>query len=215
MSRDSSSWIEKILKKPHIVISILAIFVLAGVVGYGKMDRNLFPNSNYPEVAIVVVELGASAQTIATNVAVPIEKELYTLDEIRRAHSDTIDEMTVIRAEFEYNKDVDAALNDVSSIISKIRAKLPSDIKEPQIIKITKATAPIMVVAMSPKDGSKMSLDDIRDIASGRIKQHLLQSAGVSNVDIFGGNERELQIVIGKNKLDSMHLSPIVKRDIY
>ncbi len=207
MSKDSSSWIEKILKKPHIVISVLAIFILAGVVGYGKMDRNLFPNSNYPEIAIVVVEPGASAQTIASNIAVPIEEELYTLDEIRRAHSDTIDEVTVIRAEFEYTKDTDSALNDVSSILSKIRSKLPSDIKEPQIIKITEATAPIMVVAMSPKDGSKMSLDDIRDIASGQIKQHLLKSEGVANVDIFGGNERELQIVIDKNKLDAMHLS--------
>ncbi len=185
MSKESSSWVEKILKKPHIVISFLALFMLAGIIGYGKIHRNLFPNSNYPEVALVIVEPGASAKSMASNIAVPIEEELYALDEIRRAYSTTIDEVTVIRAEFEYTKDIDTAVNDVNNALSKIRAKLPKDIKEPQVIKITEATAPILVVAMSPKKGSKLTLEDIRDIASTNIKHKLLKSKGVANVDIL------------------------------
>ncbi len=50
--QNNLSLIEKILKKPHFIISILAIFIVAGIVGYGKIHRNLFPNSNYPEVAV-------------------------------------------------------------------------------------------------------------------------------------------------------------------
>jgi len=95
MNNESPTWVEKILKKPHIIISFLALFILSGIMGYGKIHRNLFPNSNYPEVAIVVVEPGASAKTIASNIAVPVEEELYALDEIRRAYSTTIDEVTV------------------------------------------------------------------------------------------------------------------------
>jgi multidrug efflux pump subunit AcrB len=208
MSKKSTpTWVERVLKKPHIIISFLALFVLAGMTGYNKIHRNLFPNSNYPEVAVVIVEPGASAKTMASNIAVPVEEELYALDEIRRAYSTTIDEVTVIRAEFEYSKDIDTAVNDVSNAVSKIRAKLPSDIKEPQIIKITEATAPVVVVAMSPKKGSSLSLEDIRDIASGEIKHKLLKSKGVANVDIFGGYQKELQIIIDKKKLDSYHLS--------
>jgi len=207
MSKVSKSWIEKILGKPHIIISFLALFVLAGIIGYGKIHRNLFPNSNYPEVALVIVEPGASAKTMASNIAVPVEEELYALDEIRRAHSTTIDEVTVIRAEFEYTKDVDTAVSDVTNALSKIRAKLPKDIKEPQIIKITEATAPVVVIAMSPKEGTALSLEDIRDIASGEIKHKLLKSQGIANVDIFGGYEKELQIIIDKEKLDALHLS--------
>jgi multidrug efflux pump subunit AcrB len=207
MSKNSSTWVEKILKKPHIIISFLALFILAGFTGYGKIHKNLFPNSNYPEVAIVVVEPGASAKSIATNIAVPVEEELYALDEIRRAYSTTIDEVTVIRAEFEYTKDIDTAVNDATNALSKIRAKLPTDIKEPQVIKITEATAPVLVVAMSPKDGSSLSLEDIRDIAEGDIKHKLLKSKGIANVDIFGGYKKELQIIVDKDKLDSLHLS--------
>ncbi len=207
MSKDSSTWVEKILKKPHIIISFLALFILAGMTGYNKIHRNLFPNSNYPEVAIVIVEPGASAKSIASNIAVPIEEELYALDEIRRAYSTTIDEVTVIRAEFEYTKDIDTAVNDATNALSKVRSKLPTDIKEPQIIKITEATAPVLVVAMSPKEGSSLTLEDIRDIADSDIKHKLLKRKGIANVDIFGGYKKELQIIVDKDKLDALHLS--------
>ncbi|MEA1954232.1 MAG: efflux RND transporter permease subunit [Campylobacterota bacterium] len=207
MSTLSGSWIEKILRKPHIILAFLALFVLTGVTGYNKMDRNLFPNSNYPEVALVIVQPGASAKTMASNIAVPVEEELYALDEIRRAYSNTIDEVTVIRAEFEYSKNIDTAVNDVTNALSKVRAKLPKDIKEPQVVKITEATAPVVVVSMSPKEHSTLSLTDIRDLASSNIKHKLLKTQGVANVDIFGGYEKELQIIVDKAKLDSYKLS--------
>ncbi|QOR61932.1 efflux RND transporter permease subunit [Sulfurovum sp. ST-21] len=207
MENNSTTWVEKVLRKPHVIIAFLALFVMAGIFGYNKIHRNLFPNSNYPEVAVVIVEPGSSAKTIASNIAVPVEEELYALDQIRRAYSTTIDEVTVIRAEFEYTKDIDTAVNDVTNALSKVRSKLPKDIREPQIIKITEATAPILVVAMSPKKGSSLSLEDIRDLAGTEIKHKLLKTKGVANVDIFGGYEKELQIIIDKNRLDTLHLS--------
>jgi len=207
MKTTKQSWIERVLKKPHVILSFLALFLLSGILGYQKIHRNLFPNSNYPEVAVVIVQPGASAQTIASNIAVPVEEELYTLDEIRRAYSTTIDEVTVIRAEFEYSKDIDTAVSDVSNAIDKIRAKLPADIREPQIIKITEATAPIMVVALSPKPGSSLDLEAIRDLASGTFKHRLIKTPGVANVEIFGGYEKELQVLVDKKKLDRYHLS--------
>ncbi len=206
MHQDKKTWVEKILKKPHIIISFLALFLMMGIVGYKNMPRNLFPDSNYPEVAVVIVEPGASAKSLASNVAVPVEEELYSIDEIRRVYSSTIDEVTVISAEFEYSKDIGTAVNDVSSAISKIKSKLPSDIKEPQIIKITVATPPIEVISMSPKT-KDMTLEEVGEIAQNKIKHKLLKLKGVANVDIFGGFKRELQIIVDKNKLDSLHLT--------
>jgi len=201
------SWIEKILKRPHIIISLLALSIMAGLLGYSKIHRNLFPNSNYPQVAVVIVQQGASAKTMASNIAVPVEEELYSLDLIRRVYSTTIDEVTVIKAEFDYAKDIDTAVTDVSNAIAKTRTKLPRDIKEPQIIKITETTAPILVVSMSPKEGSLLKLEDIRDLASGEIKRKLIKTEGIANVDIFGGYKKELQIIIDKEKLDTYGLS--------
>ncbi len=206
MSRPHYKWLERLLGKPYIILSFLALFVFAGIMGFGKIHQNLFPNSNYPEVAIVITQKGASAKSIAGNVAVIVEEELYTLDEIRRAYSNTIDEVTVIRAEFDYSRDVDTAVNDVTNALAKIRARLPKDILEPQIIKVTQTTAPIMVVALSAKNGN-IPMEDIRDLASDEIKHKLLKTTGVANVDIFGGYAKELQIIIDKKRLDTLGLS--------
>jgi len=193
-----------LLKQPHVIISFLALFLFLGLTGYSRIDRKLFPESNYPEVAVVIVQPGGSAKTIAANVSVPVEEELYTLDKVRRVYSTTIDEVSVIRAEFEYSKDLDTAAADVANALDKVRSALPSDILEPQIHKISAATAPVLVVAVSPE--TSMPLEDVRQLAEQIIRPRLIKQPGVANVDIFGGYEKEIQIVVDKEKLDRLGL---------
>jgi len=200
------SWIESLLRRPYFIYSFLSLFAVLGMLGYNKIDRKLFPDSNYPEIAVVVVEPGGSAKTLAANVSVPIEEELYTLDKIRRVYSTTIDEVSVIHAEFEYSKNLDMAASDVTNSLSKIRSSLPRDIKEPQVHKISSATAPIVVIAVHGKN-TKYDLESIRQLAQTDIKHQLLKIQGVSNVDIFGGYKKEIQIIIDKQKLDTLGLS--------
>ncbi len=202
----NKSWIEALLKRPYFIYSFLTLFIILGILGYGKIDRKLFPDSNYPEIAVVVVQPGGSAKTLAANVSVPIEEELYTLDEIRRVYSTTIDEVSVIHAEFEYSKNIDMAASDVTNSLNKIRSSLPSNIKEPQVHKISSATAPVVVIAVSAKQ-LNYDLDSIRELAENDIKHKLLKIKGVSNVDIFGGYKKEIQIIIDKNKLDENGLN--------
>jgi multidrug efflux pump subunit AcrB len=196
----NNNWIERLLKRPYFIYSFLTLFLFLGIIGYGKIDRKLFPESNYPEIAVVIVQPGGSAKTLAANVSVPVEEELYTLDKVRRVYSTTIDEVSVIHAEFDYSKDLDMAASDVNNAITKIRSLLPTDILEPQIHKISAATAPVLVIAVSPVGNQK--LEDIRQLAENRLKQRFVQLPGVANVDIFGGYKKELQIIVDKEKLD-------------
>ncbi|NOY12119.1 MAG: efflux RND transporter permease subunit [Deltaproteobacteria bacterium] len=196
----NNRWIERLLGRPYFIYSFLTLFLLLGILGYNKLDRKLFPESNYPEIAVVIVQPGGSAKTIAANISVPVEEELYTLGEIRRVYSTTIDEVSVIRAEFEYSKDLEMAASDVNNSLGKIRSSLPSDILEPQVHKISAATAPVVVIAVSPKQN--MPLEDIRQLAEHKLKQRLIKLPGVANVDVFGGYQKELQIIVDKQKLD-------------
>ncbi len=196
----NSSWIERLLKRPYFIYSFLMLFIFAGIVGYGKIDRKLFPDSNYPQIAVVIVQPGASAKSIASNVSVPVEEELYTIDKVRRVFSNTIDEVSVIRAEFEYSKDIGLAASDVTNALSKIRSNLPASIKEPQVHQISSTTAPVVVVAISPK--GNMPFEDIRQLAQNELSHALLNVEGVANIDIFGGYKKELQVIIDKEALD-------------
>ena len=202
----SNSFIEKFLNRPSLIFSFLTLFIFLGIVGYNKINHKLFPDSNYPQVAVVITQAGASADSMATNIAVITEEELYTLDEVRRVYSTTIDEVSVINAEFEYSKDVNTAANDVSNAIDKIRSKLPKSITSLQIIKITAETPPILTIALSSKN-SAVSLEDIRELAQIKLKKEILKIDGVSNVEIFGGYKKEVQVVVDKEKLEALHLS--------
>jgi len=197
--------IKTLLKRPYFIYSFLALFLFLGIYGYNNINRKLFPDSNRPEVAVVIVEPGASAKEIASNVAVPVERELYTLDRIRRVYSTTIDEVTVIHAEFNYGKDIGTATTEVTQTVSKIRSDLPPDIREPQIYKIDSTIQPIVVISVSSK---KLPLTDVREIAENDIKDTLLKVEGVANVDIFGGYKKEVMVIPDKKLLDRYNLSP-------
>lgn len=203
--KESSSWVEGMLRRPYFIYSFLVLFLFLGIVGYQKLDRKLFPDSNYPTIAIVIVSPGASAKTLASNVSVPVEEELYTLAKIRRVYSTTIDEASVINAEFEYAKGIDGATSDVSNALDKIKGDLPSSILAPKLVQITAATAPIITVALSPKDGD-IPLTDIRQLALNQIKHQIIKLPGIANVDVFGGFDKELQIIVDKEKLDQYGL---------
>ncbi len=202
----NKSWIERLLGRPYFIYSFLTLFLFLGVLGYNNMERKLFPDSQYPEIAIVIVQPGGSAKTIAANISVPVEEELYTLDQIRRVYSSTIDEVTVVRAEFEYTKNLEMAASDVATALDKIRSSLPSDILEPQLHKISSATAPIVVIAIS-QDKTDVPMEDIRQLADSQLKQRLIKLPGVANVDTFGGFKKELQVMLDKEKLDRYGLT--------
>ncbi|MEA2110766.1 MAG: efflux RND transporter permease subunit [Campylobacterota bacterium] len=204
MSNDS--FIERVLRRPYFIYSFLTLFLFLGVVGYNTINKKLFPDSNRPEVSVVIVNPGASAKTIAATVSVPIEQELYTIDKVRRVYSTTIDEVSVIRAEFEYSKDLGSASNDVSAALDKIRSVLPADIKEPILHKISAASAPILTLCVS-SNNNQTSLEDIRLLAQNELKNKFLKAQGIANVDVFGGHAKELHVIVDKKSLDQYGMS--------
>ncbi len=196
--------VQIILNRPYFIYSFLALFIFAGIIAYLEMDKKLFPNSNRPEIAVVIVQASASAKDMANDVAIVVEQELYTIDYIRRVYSSTIDEVSVIRAEFNYEKDLNDAAIDVSNILNKIKSKLPQDIKEPQIHKISAATAPIITLGVS---SNKLSMIDLREFIDNELKEQFLKLDGVANVDLFGGYIKELQIIFDMEKLNKFGLN--------
>lgn len=197
----------KILNNKHFIFAILIGLTFIGIIGFFNIKQNLFPDTDRPQISVVIIEKGASAKDMAENVAIPVEKELYTLDKIRKVSSTSNDEFTVITAEFEYEKSLGDAATDVANALNKIKGKLPADIEPPQIYKISSATAPVIVITVSPKKGTNLSLADVRQIAENQIKDKLLKLKNVANVDVFGGYKKEVFIKIDKNKLNKYNLS--------
>ena len=199
--------VESYLKKPHLVMSLVLLIAILGIFGYFKMDWALFPDSNRPQIAVVTVEPGASSRDIANNVTRPIEKELSTIDELRQVTSTSKDEVSVVLAEFEYSKGLESAATDVIAELQKVKPLLPRDIREPQVFKISDATMPTMTLAIFPKQGSHYDMAMVRELADNEIKESLLRLPYVANVEVFGGYQREVEILVNPNKLHRYRLT--------
>ncbi|MCI4398036.1 MAG: efflux RND transporter permease subunit, partial [Acidobacteria bacterium] len=196
------------VKKPHLLLSIVLLLAVVGVVGFFKMPVNLFPDSERPQIAVVTVWPGAAATDVAADVSRVIEKELKTVELVRRVTSTSNDEVSVVTAEFEYEKGLDSAATDVSNSLNKIRPLLPPDIRPYQVYKVSSATPAVLTLAVTPKDGSNLDLAQVRRLAENPIKESLLRLPDVENVEIFGGYQSVVQVDLDPNRLQAFHLSP-------
>lgn len=192
---------------------ILLVGSLLGVVGYLKLPRNMYPDVERSQVTVITQLPGASAQTVAQKVSRPIEQEIYALSGIRNVQSTNKNEVSIVKAEFEYGKNLDTAVLDVNNALSRVRGKLPLDAPASAVYSIGSFTNPVMTLALSPKPGSDVSLAQIRLIAENDLRTAFLTQPHIANVEIFGGHEPTLRVDFDPIKLASFDISPIQLQD--
>ena len=179
-------------KRPYLLYSIIAGLCVLGIYGLISMPKNLFPDSDRPTIVVITQIPGATPDVVATTVSKPIEEEVSTLALIRQVSSVNITGMSIVTAEFEYVKGLEAAAVDVSTAIAKVRGKLPPE-ANPSIYTSGSHIPPVDVFALSPANDS-ITLSDIRKIAESDIKPALLRTGKIGNVEIFGGYQSAINI---------------------
>jgi multidrug efflux pump subunit AcrB len=194
--------VERYIRRPHLVLSVVLLLSVVGIMGYMKMPFNLFPDVDRPQISVITVMPGGAAGDIESDITRIIEKELSTIDMVRKVTSTSKDEASVVTAEFEYAKSLDAAATDVANALSKIAARLPQGVRPPQIFKISQATQPVMTLALSPKAGSPVDLRKVRELADNQIKEELLRHPEIANAEVFGGYQPEIKVIVDQDRLN-------------
>ncbi len=207
LKSEGNSFVEKFLASPHLIMSFIFLAVALGFVAFRSMPLNLFPDANYPVISVIIPWPGASAADVEDKVTRIVEKELSTIDLVRKVKSVSQDEMAAISVEFEYKKGLDAAATDASNGLKKIEARLPQDIRPPEIFRVSDATAPVFTLALFPKPGSHIDLEKVRQLADNEIREDFLRIPDVSNAEVFGGYFPEISVEISPEKLHAHGLS--------
>lgn len=187
-------------KRPYLLYSLIAGFFVLGLYGLVVMPKNLFPDSDRPTVIVMTQVGGATPNMAAATVSKPIEQEIASLALIRQVSSTNIAGMSIVTAEFEYEKGLDAAAVDVNNAVNKVRDRLPEGVI-PAIYTSGSFTLPVDVFALSAKN-TNLSLADIRKIAESDIKPALLRNPAIGNVEIFGGFQSAVMINIDPFKAE-------------
>ncbi|HWR39161.1 MAG TPA: efflux RND transporter permease subunit [Patescibacteria group bacterium] len=193
--------IGKYFAKPYLVLSFVFLMAIVGIIGYVKMPLNMYPDSDHPQITIITMESGASAADVEAKISRTIEKEMTTLGDVLKVSSTSKDEVSVVTVEFDYTRTLDSAATDVANALSKMMGKLPTDIQQPQIFKISQATQPTLILSLSPRDDGILDMSQIRQLADNEIKEELLRVPGISQVEVFGGFLPEYKIIVKPDTL--------------
>jgi len=181
-------------KRPYLLYSGIASFFIMGIIALVTLPKNLFPDANPPQVIVITNIPGATAQVVASSVSKPIEQEISRLGLLKDVSSVNVANYSIVKAEFTYDKELSSAAVDVANALSIAKAKLPSG-ANPAIYTAGDFTLPVDVVSLSPKN-KNINLADIRKIADSFIKPYLLSNKNIGNVEVFGGYNSAINIVV-------------------
>ncbi len=185
---------EYFYKRPYLLYSLIIGFFVMGVIGLVKLPKNLFPDANPPKIVIITKVAGATAKVVASTVSKPIEEELSRLGMVTDVSSVNVPNMSIVSAEFSYQKGLNAAAVDVANALNVAKVKMPKDLTS-AIYEAGDFTLPVDVIALSPKNSS-ISLSEIRKVADSFIKPYLLANKNIGNVEVFGGYQSSINIEI-------------------
>ncbi len=197
-------------QRPVYVIVFWLVVIVFGIIGFSTVPRDLFPDTVPPQVAVVTVMRGASAEDVNRLVTTILDREIKGISGIRKVTGTSKDEISSINAEFDYDKDLGEAVNDVLTAVSRARRQLPMGIEEPQLFRITEANRPLLTLAVRPRDPQKHDLIQVRQLVENDIKEELLRLPGVGRVDVFGAHEAEIAVRFDHGRLREYDLNPEV-----
>ncbi len=185
-------------------IFILTLMILLfGIQSYQDMPKEQFPEVDWPTVYINTPYFGNSAADIENLITRPIEKELQLINGLKDIKSTSIQDYSVITAEFESDEDIDEAVRKVKDAVDKAKAELPTDLdQEPTVLDINLSEIPIVTVNIS----GDYSNDELREYAEF-LEDKIESIDEINKVELKGALEREVKVDVDLLKMESMEVS--------
>ncbi|ATW28208.1 efflux RND transporter permease subunit [Candidatus Formimonas warabiya] len=177
-------------------VTILALVVL-GFLSYFGLNINDYPEVEFPYVAVTIIQQGASPEQIESKIALKVEEAIGQISGIKHIYSIVNEGVSMTWAEFTLETPSAVAAQDVRDKLSTIRGDLPQDIEEPVIARFDPMAVPIMSLAVT----GDISLREITAIVEDQVKRPLEAVKGVGAVNMYGDEEREIQIQLDKEKM--------------
>ncbi len=185
-------------------IFILTFMIfLFGIQSYNRMPKEQFPEVSFPQIYVNTPYFGNSAAEIENLVTRPIEKEIQGITGLKNVTSTSMQDYSVIVAEFESDIDIDVALRKSKDAVDQAKSELPTDLtQDPFVTDINLSELPIMTVNVS----GDFANDELRNYAD-YIKDQLEDVSEVSKVDMKGDLEREVNVDVDIYKMQAMEVS--------
>ena len=199
------------IKRPSLVIVMLALLVIGGFFSYTQLNYELIPKFEVKVVTVMTVYPGASPAEVENTVSRTIEDAVSSLENIDKIQTSSFESLSVVTIEFSNEADVDFALNEAQRKINSIRSDLPDDIDEPSLSQVSISDMPIMSMGVT----GNLSGNELYDLIDQNIQPAFSRLSGVAQVNLVGGQEREIRVNLDPDRLQGYGLTvPMVQQII-
>ncbi len=194
------------IRRPVLATMMSLGLVLFGVIGYRQLTIREYPDVDPPVVSVSVFLRGANPRVMETAVTDVLEEELSSAQGIRNMTSVSAEQQTTITLEFNLDRDVEVAAQDVRDLVSRARRRLPEEVEEPVVSKQEADARPFMFISLT---GDNYNLLQLSEIADRYVKTPLQTIAGVGRADIRGERRYSMRVWLKASELASHGLTTI------
>lgn len=191
------------IKRPTLVAVLFILLIGVGAFSYTKLNYELIPDMSVPVLTVTTVYPGAAPYEVENSVTKEIEDALSTVEGLDRISSKSLESVSIVTVELRQNTDVDQALQEAQRKINAMINDLPDDTELPSLGKFDINDLPIMRLGVA----AEMSGTELYDLVDKKIQPQLAKIPGVAQVNLLGGQPREIKINIDRNKLETYNLS--------
>lgn len=192
------------VKRPVATMMFYLIVILLGAVAFTRLPIDLLPEITFPSVTVSTSYQNVGPQEMEDLITRPIEETLAAIAGVEEISSSSSEGRSSVRVSFDWGVDLDEATDEVRTRIDRIRGRLPDDVEPPTIFKFDMSSMPIISLAIS---SDVMDDVELRDYVENQIEYRIERVPGVAAVELRGGNRRQFQVNLDRDKLLAYGLS--------
>src|SRR5512133_1473993 len=183
---------ETFIRRPVATTLLVLSILIFGIMGYQLLPVSDLPTVDFPTIQVNANLPGASPETMAASVATPLEKQFSTIAGVTSMSSSNSLGSTSITLQFDLNRSIDAAAQDVQSTIARAQRQLPPGMPSPPSFQKTNpADAPILFLVLS---SATLPLPQVDRYAETVLAQRLSTVTGVAQVNVFGAQKPAVRV---------------------
>ncbi|HVY29045.1 MAG TPA: efflux RND transporter permease subunit [Polyangiaceae bacterium] len=193
---------EPFIKRPIATSLVMVAILIFGIMAYLQLPVAALPDVDFPTIQVSGALPGASAETMASSVATPLEREFSAIDGLASMSSESSLGNTNVTLQFDLRRDLDSAAQDVQAAIARAIPRMPRDMPQaPSYRKVNPADQPILLLSLS---SSTLPLYVVNEYAETRLSQMISQTRGVAQVNVFGSQKYAVRVQADPQKLSAL-----------
>ena len=199
------------IKRPTLIVVLFSVLAILGLFSYSQLQYELLPKMTPPVVTVSIRYPGAAPGEVETSLTKPVEEAVSAIEKISSITSTSTEGLSVVAIEFSNSANIEKALQDAQRKINEVRDRVPDQAKPPVITRFALDEVPVLRIGAT----SSLSDTDFYRMLKNDIKPLLSSVAGVGQVYLLGGREREIRVNIDLHRLQSYSMTvPDVLKEV-